>query len=237
MTVANFKSMIAAYMNRTVASLTSDNSQDILLQAMNDARRGAQRDYCFEICKTEDAYLATHIGGANWMTGCKTTPGGNTAVLMRRIDEVWNYGTQAVGATTYYPRTTRVDFSYSGQFKRELLTSGDDVSLNYTAASVGSRKFAYATGSSLFLANTTTSTIVKLVGIKWLDEMTAASDEDIFLVYFTDWFKYATIAALNVYLKDSERFSIDMVAMEREWASVKMMDSTMANMGEYTTLD
>ena len=68
MTLANFKSMIAAYVTRASGSLTSVNSQDILLQAINDARRAAQRDHNFELNRTEDAYLSTHLGGAAWTT-------------------------------------------------------------------------------------------------------------------------------------------------------------------------
>lgn len=235
MTIANFKSMIAAYVNRTAGSLTSVNGIDILLAAMNDARRAAQRDHNFELNRVEDAYLATHVGGANWQTGCKTTPGGATAILMKRIDEVWNYTTATVGATTYYPRTTRIDFSYTGAFKRELPTI--DYRSIWPNTATLDNQFAYANGSTLFVTSSTTSTNYKLVGIKWLDDLADGGSEDIFLTYFTDWFKWATIAALNVYLKDSERFGIDAAVLHRSWESVKTYDGTIANMGESMTLD
>lgn len=237
MTISNFKQQVANYMNRSLSALTSDNSQDMLLAAMNDARRGAQRDHIFELNRIEDAYLSTHAGGANWMTGCKTTPGGATAVLMKRVDEVWNYSATTIGASTYYLRTTRVPFDYTGRFKRELPMIDTRLNLNQSTNTLTMDQFAYANGASLFVTGVTTATIYKLVGIKFLDDLTGSEDPDIFLTYFTDWFRYATIAALNVYLKDSERFPIDTTVMDRLWQSVCSMDGSIANMGESVNLD
>ncbi len=227
--------MIAAYMNRTAASFTV-NTQDIILQAMNDARRAAQRAHTFELNRTEDAYLGTHLGGANWMTGCTTTPGGMTSLLMVRIDEVWNYSPYLISPTTYYVRTSRVPFSYTGQFKRNLPTITDRVELN-TISVNSQNQFAYAVGNQLFVSATTNLTYYKLVGIKYLDDLTGSEDPDIFLTYFTDWFKYATIEALNIYLKDSERFPIDNAAMSKMFETVKTLDGSIANMGESSNLD
>jgi hypothetical protein len=51
MTLANFKSMVCALVNRTQTELTV-NSQDLVLLAMNDARRAAQRMHDFELNRT-----------------------------------------------------------------------------------------------------------------------------------------------------------------------------------------
>lgn len=231
MTLANFKSLVLAYVNRDSASLTSVNSQDILLGAINDARRAAQRMHDFELCKTEDAYLTTHAGGALWTTGCKTTPGGGTAIEMKRVDEVWNYSSNVIGATTYYPRSTRVDYSYSGRFKRELSTSGNP-RYDQTVQDAVNEKFAYTTGPRLFVTTVNTATHFKLVGIQWLSDLADGDSPDIFLTYFTDWLKYATIAALNTYLPASERFAIDAAILDGLWNGVKFHDGNIANMGE-----
>lgn len=225
-------------MNRTLASLTSDNSQDMILAAMNDARRSAQRAHDFELLRTEDAYLSTHMGGVAWTTGCKTTPGGGTAILMKRLDETWNYGSQVIGAATYYPRTTRIPFGYTGQFKRELppvdrVLVTNQSQQNFTIQD----QFSYAVGEKLFVTTMTTATPVKILGIKWLEDLTGSEDPDIFLTYFTDWFRYATVAALNVYLKEDEQFPIRDGVMLRLWETVKSMDGTIANMGESVDLN
>lgn len=223
--------------NRSLTSLTSVNSQDMVLMAMNDARMAAQRSHEFELNRTEDAYLSTHLGGASWMTGCKTTPGGATAVLMKRVDQVWNYSDYLIGATHYYPRTTRVPFDYSGRFNRELSIIDQRFNPNQASSVTTMDQFAYAVGDQLFVTTTSTATIYKLVGIKFLDDLADGSTPDVFLTYFTDWFRYATIAALNIYLKDSERFPIDANVLERLWQSVKTLDGTIANMGESVNLE
>lgn len=241
MTIANFKQQVANMMNRTLASLNSVNSQDMLLMAMNDARSLAQQAHNFELNRTENAYLATAASGALWTTGAKTTPAGATAILMKRIDEVWNYATDVTtgtGGATYYPRTTRIDYSYSGQFKRELPTVNNRQRTTATAIDMTiQNQFAYSIGPRLFITTISAMTPVKLVGIQWLDDLVDASDPDIFLTFFVPWFRYATIASLNVYLKDSERFPIDMTLLADMWASVKTMDGDIANMGEAMSLD
>lgn len=237
MTIAHFKQQIANMLNRPLTSLTSVNAEDMVLMAMNDARMAAQRSHEFELNRTEDAYLSTHLGGANWMTGCKTTPGGGTAILMKRVDAVWNYSSYLVGATTYYPRTTRVPFDYSGRFNRELSIIDQRFNPNQASSVTTMDQFAYAVGNQLFVTTISTASIYKLVGVQFLDDLTGSESPDIFLTYFTDWFRYATVAALNVYLKDSERFPIDVNVLANLWQSVQTLDGTIANMGESVNLD
>ncbi len=238
MTITVFKDVVAAYMNRLAASFVTAAGNDLLLLAMNDARRAAQRDHEFEQLRTEDAFLTTSVAGANWQTGCKTAPGGATAVLMRRVDEVWNFSTQTLGVVTYYPRTTRIDFTYSGQFKRELPVTSDRFVLANPQNYITQNRFAYCVGSTLYVTTQAAETApFKLVGIRWLDDLTGSEDPDIFLTYYADWFKHATIASLNVYLKDSERFPIDVEFLSRAWTSVKQHDGTIANMGESVNLE
>lgn len=239
MTITNFKKYLAAYCNRDLSTLTSVDSQDIVLQAMNDARRAAQRDHVFELNKTEDAYLVCHAGGTNWITGCKATPGGS-AMVMRRIDEVWTYGSSTISSSTYYQRTSRVPFSSSYDFKTTMPTQGMGMQFfnnsNPPTAFV-QNMFAYAQGVKLYVTTISTNTTFKLVGIQWLDDLTGSEDPDIFLTFFTDWLLHATIAAMNVYLKDGDRFPIDLAVLTRLWESVKQMDGQFAQQGEAVNLD
>lgn len=120
---------------------------------------------------------------------------------------------------------------------RRELPVADSNQIAYPQDYFLSNRFAYAIGPTLFI--TTVSSVVnyKLVGIQWLDDLTGAETPDIFLTYYTDWFKYATLAALNIYLKDSERFPIDASTMENLWQSVKAHDGMIANMGESVDLE
>ncbi len=240
MTLANFKTMVASYVNRP--DLTSVNGQDLILLALNDARRQAQRDHMFELNRTEDCFLSTSARGANWMTGCKTTPGGATAIEMVRIDEVWNFATQTVAGGTAYLRTwPTIPFDYSGRFKRDLNWQGyptnQVVVTGANQAVLNDAKFAYCVGTQLYVTTVMAATNFKLVGIKLLSDLADGDAPDIFLTYYSDWLKVATVQALNFYLKDGERFGIDMNELTRLWTSVKQHDGTIANMGESANLD
>lgn len=233
MTIADFKTMVGAHVNRTVASF-AESGVDILLAGMNDARRQAQRSRVFNLLRTEDAFLTTSALGADWMTGAKTTPGGATAVLMRQVDEVWNYGTSSIGATAYYPRTSMIDFATPGRFRHEMPRA--DALVRESDYRVNAR-FAYALGSKLYISNAMENTTVKLVGVKWLDDLTGAESPDIFLTYFTDWFKYATIAAMNNFLKHDQRFPVDATVTKSLWDSMVTYDGNFGQMGDVASLD
>lgn len=232
LTVADFKKRVAATVNRDATLFTVD-SVDNLLAAMNDARRMAQRNHTFALL-ADDVFLTTSLAGANWMTGCKTTPGGATAVLMKKINGVWNYTTQGA----LYIRTSWVDFGIIGDYRRTLpLYDTQNLIITNQPASQTRRTFAYINGQNLFVTNTTASTTYMLEGIKFLDDLTAVSDPDVFLTYFTDWLIYATIGALNNYLKDTEKFPIDATIENKLWQSVIQMDGELAQMGQATNLD
>lgn len=235
MTLAAFKDMVAGYLTRTTSSF-NNGTTDFLLQAINDARRAAQRSHDFELNRTDDAYLTTSAAGANWLTGCKTTPGGATAVQMKRLDQVWNYNTTTVASSTAYLRTSRINFADLGEVKRGFpKVAGQDIV--YSIVSAAAPNQAYVVGQKLYLTGMTTNATVKLVGISFLPELVDGDSPDIFLTYFTDWLKFATIGALNVYLKDSERFPIDQNMLASLWQSVKTYDGVIANMGESSDLD
>lgn len=233
MTIANFKTFVEAWLNRTTGSFTV-GSFDCLLAAMNDARRMAQRDHDFELLRTQDCYLTTSAIGADWSTGCKTTPGGATSVLMKRVDSVWQYSASGTGYTV----VARVPFDTSGDLKRNLpVVDTAFLTVNQPNPFIQTQ-FAYSVGTSLYVAGVNTGTATyKLFGIKYLDDLTGSESPDMFLTFFTDWFRIATVAALNTYLKDADRFAIDVTMLDRAWQSVKQMDGSIANMGEQSNLD
>lgn len=223
-------------MNRTAGSFTV-GTQDNLLNAMNDARRAAQRAHNFELLRTGDAYLTTSSGGAPWTTGCKTTPGGGTAILMKRIDSVWQYSSTVISSTTYYIPTARVPFDTSGDLKRNLpVVNTAYLTVNQQTPFV-TAQFAYVVGINLFCTAIPGTATYKLYGIQWMDDLTGSEGPDIFLTYFTDWFRIATIFFLNTYLKDNERFPIDAQVLSAAFKSMTQMDGDVANMGEQANLD
>lgn len=240
MTLANFKARIYGFINRTstVFTTTESASIDQVLYALNDARRSAQREHSFELLRG-DAFLSTSEIGANWQTGCKTTPGGATARLMKRLDSVYNFSTSTIPAGTLYARTSKVDFGNIGDFKRELSTDSGTEFLIQTASSslLARRKFAYTNGANLHVVTIDTTANVMLNGITFLDDLADGDAADIFLTYFSDWLFWATIIQLNQFLKDSERINIDSAFVGKLWQSVKEMDGQIANSGDSVSLD
>jgi hypothetical protein len=230
MTISDFKTRVAGFINRDVSTFTV-SSFDHILAAMNDARRGAQRLHSFDLCRG-DVFLATSVAGAAWTTGCKTTPGGATVALMKRVDSVWTYSTTTVGATTAYLRNYRIPLESVGSFKRELGVYAGTSSISTRQNDTISRPFAYVNGEKLHVTTITASTDFLINGIVWLDDLTSASSPDIFLTYFTDWLFWATIMQMNTFLKDTEKITVDSAMVTRLWESVKYHDGTIANQGD-----
>lgn len=234
MTITNFKNAIYGFINRdsSIFTTTQGGSTDQVLLAMNAVRRAAQRKYAFELLRS-DVFLDTSLAGANWQTGCKTTPSGATAALMRRIDSVWNYGTTG----SIYYRSSRIDLGNINDYKRELPVYGQTLQINPTQIPSTIRPFAYIAGANLFVNPYTSSTTFMLNGIKWLDDLTGSEDPDIFLTYFTDWFHWAVLSWLNQFLKDHERVNIDVSMVRDLWESVKEYDGQFINAGDGANLD
>lgn len=232
MTIADFKLRVAGVVNRP-AGLFVVNGVDNLLAAMNDARRSAQRDHSFQLLK-KDVFIEVGPTGADW-TSCKATPSaGGTTVKVKRPDTLWNY---AEGAGTYL-RTSFIDSGVLGDYRRSLpVYDTSQLIITNQPATFVRRTFWYLQGTKLFVTNNTAAVWYLLDGVTWLDDLSGGDAPDIFLTYFTDWLVYATVAALNVYLKDSERFPIDAAILGRLWESVKQYDGEVANSGQWTNLD
>ena len=233
MTIANFKNMIYGFLNRdtSIFTTTQGGSTDQVLMAMNAVRRAAQRNYAFELLRT-DVFLATYQAGANWQTGCTATPGG-TSVLMRKIDGVWLYTTSG----GLYLRNQRVDLGNVNDYKRELGVYSGALDISQSILPIYQRPFAYTNGTNLVVNGYATSSSFMLNGIQWLDDLTGAEPPDMFLTYFTDWFQWATIGYLNLFLKDSSVVAVDAAMVQNLWQSVKEYDGQFANAGDSASLD
>lgn len=238
MTLANLKAQIYGMMNRSSSVLTTTEGATIdqVLYAINAARRSAQRAHTFELNR-KDVFLTTSEVGANWMTGCKTTPGGATAVLMKRVDEVYNYNSQTVAAGTVYARSTRIDYGRPASFRDEVpVDPGAVLDLTASSATLARRKFAYVNGVNLHIVTVAIAAPVLLNGISFLDDLADGDSPDLFLTYFPDWLLWASIIQLNQFLKDTERLPVDMTFVARLWETVKQFDGDVANAGDVASL-
>jgi hypothetical protein len=234
-TIAQLSDKIAAYIDRAGAALvTAGSAQDLILSAINDARRAAQRDHNFKMLHGK-AFISIDQNGTDYLTGCKTTPGGATPQLMKTINKVWNYSTSVVGANTYYTKTSSLTFDASGSQSRDYpVTSAVGESLS---ASTSARQFAYLEGTTLCYNGATTASTFMVDGIKWAGDLTGSETTDIFINFFSDWVMWTALMSLNVFVKDDQRVTISGQLLSRAWDSVREMDGNIANSGDWTSLD
>lgn len=232
MTYANFKDMVVGYLNRPAANVVTTGAQDLVLLAMNDARRSAQREYDFEMLSTQ-AFVSLSMIPKSLLTDFKTTPALSTTLVVKRVDALWEYGSTTVGATTVYYPTKSIEFRRRMALRAHVPSDPNSSALSAPTV----REFAYIQGTNIAHTSLTTATTIMADVIEFMPDHAGAGVEDIWLVYFTDWLKWATLANLNVWLKDSERTVIDQTAFSIAWKNVKSFDARQAHSTDDLTLD
>lgn len=219
-----FKDIVASYLNRAAASVVTASATDLILTAMNDARRAAQREYTFEQASRQ-AFVQLSMIQKSMQTDFKDAPSGSNTVVVKRVDNLWEYSTTTISATTVYYPVKGIPFRRKLALKANVPFDPRENSL----ASPTLTDFVYIQGQSIAHTNLTTPTWVMADVIEFLTDHAGGSVEDIFLLYHTDWLKWATLANLNVWLKDTERTQVDQLLLQRTWDTVKQLDSQQAN--------
>ena len=231
MTIADFKDSVSSYSNRVAALFQSVGALDILLQAMNDARRDAQRRYPFNLAK-QQVFVQLSMLPSSFLTDFKADDTGAGATLVvRRLDALWEYGTTQVGAMKAYYPTKQVDVR--PQATLGFAVPSQPWAWQRTDPSA-IPNFAYVQGTNLRHSTLTTVTWLMGDAVVLLPDLVAADAPDFFLTYFPDWLKFATLANLNVWLKDTEQIQIDGNLVSWLWDSVKNFDSQQNSVGPIT---
>lgn len=228
MTYTNFKTMVLSYVNRS-STLFTEGSLDYVLIAMNDARRAAQRDYTFNLNRTT-AFAQLSIHPVSLLTDFDTLPTGGVLRAVKQVDAVYEYSNATVGGSTRYFRTAKMPFRRQSHFEQSLPYSSTALGGLTTVVQASTTlsngdQFIYQQGVNVAHSTLTDLTWYMFDVIEWLADHDGGASEDIFLTYFVDWLKYATLLNLNQYLKDTERFAIDSVFVDNLFSSVKQFDS------------
>lgn len=208
---------------------------DLVLIAMNDARRWAQREYTFEQNATQ-AFVYLSMLGKSLLTDFRTTPSsasGTVVVVVKRIDALFEYATTTINSTTVYYPTLGIELRRRMAIAAHV--PSEPLATALTSPTLGT--FAYLQGQKLYHTNLTTQTWVLADVIEFLPDHAGGTSEDIFLKYYTDWLRVATLASLNVWLKDNERTPIDQALLGGLWNSVKQFDAQQAVSTDDLSLD
>lgn len=235
-----FKETVLSQANRASSVFTSPTTSiDMVLVAMNNARRQAQRNYTFEIFR-QPAYAAVSMAGVSLLTDFDANPtGAGALVVVKQIDGVYEYGTATVGATTVYYRTNRVPFWRHSQFNRELGISPS--TFGGTQTILGSLQtadaFVYQQGTNVYHSNLSTPTYYLFDVVAWLPDHDGGAGTDFFLTYGADWLQMQTIKNMNAYLKDTEQVQVSSALLDEAWNSMKQFDAQLAASTWATNLD
>lgn len=224
----DFKDTIASYANRGASLFTTTGGLDLILLAMNDARRQAQRDYTFNMLR-QYAFCQLSMLPVSMLTDFDADDSGSGAlVVVKRIESLWEYGIIVINATNAYYPTKQIDLRSMATLEfavpqKPWPWQQSDVTTTPT--------FAYLQGNRLFHSNLSTPTWTMADVIAFLPDHDGGAGTDIFLTYFKDWLKFATMANLNLWLKASDRFSIDETVMTRLYNSMTTFDAQQSQMG------
>jgi hypothetical protein len=229
MDLVDLKKRIVGFAGRSQTALTQDGL-DMVLAAINDARRQAQRSYNFQMLK-KTAFIQTSAAGADYMSACVTSPGGATQVRMKLLHRCFVYTNDG----GIYKPTARVPFDNVDDFAREV----DAYAASGAEYPVAATVRAYVEGRKFYVYPSTTPAWYMVRGIEWLSDLTGdeVSSDDLFLEYFSDWLLLASVQMLNFYVKEDQRVAISDAAVGRLWNTVTFMDGQLGAQGEWTNLD
>lgn len=227
MTYANFAAEVAAYLNRSTASLTV-NGVDLVLSAANKAKAEAQRRRNFKMART-NAFVVASMDGTLLSTA-RTTPVSTGGVLVgvKVVEFVWLYAT--IGAS--YRRARRVPMITPGDLAL-YYPQGTERDWQSPPPTVPywdvAEMRAYIRGQTIYLTGAAPSgtAYLYLDVIQYLPDYTG-SNTDFFLDYHSDWLLAKTLDYLNIYIKDDQRVMISQSRLEAAWTSVCSFDDSYA---------
>jgi len=106
MIVGQLKMLIASYLHKTDVTEfvkgTSGNQVDLLLVALNNARKQAEREHDFAAC-VKGGYYSVGASGANWATGITWWDAGSQKV--RKVKNWYLRGTDGIAGGEYGTNT------------------------------------------------------------------------------------------------------------------------------------
>jgi len=217
-----FKNYVAGYMNRVATDFVV-NGVDILADAINDARRAAQRDIDFVACQCQ-GFMTIANGGTSLST-MKTTPGGATSIAVKKVKAVWTYANNG----GVYQRTGQLlPVANHTELVTELVTMEG-------VGSASTKGYFYQQGETLFMVSQGPVDVLCDV-VKWMPDGSGTS-EDFLLTDYKDYILLKTVEQLNFFVKEDQRVQISQGAMRDRLDSVLRRENNYTNFEYYATLN
>lgn len=209
MNITEFKQLVAGYANRSVASFVRDDGTDILLIAINEAKREGQLEYDFNATLV-DGYITTSVDGAELATTV-TTYGGATTIDVKKLLRVW----QCSGTGK---RIKEIPLQFQS-IEARLRPSEEEEAIT--------AKRAYQRGTKLFVTGYDQTTFLVEV-VKWMPDYDAVTvTTDFFITRYISWMKLRSLYQLNFYLKEDQRVNITQAALREAWDKVTALENNL----------
>ena len=246
MTLAEFKVTVAAYMQRDATSFVVGTT-DLLTRSINMARRWAERQRNFELCK-----LAAYLPAVDTINGKALSA---TVKMSDRITPVAvktvlkGYLPVTVGGIPNINPSFPIDVISREKLLMESQRAYGNVTqiTNYappqqTSSFNGFRlvrweEMVYITPNSPELLGAATINLGMDV-VQWLPAYVATDSTDFFLEYCEDFMLFRTVAFLNTMIKEDQRVPISASFLKDSWQTVIAWDSSLiSNSAEDANLD
>lgn len=224
MTVANFKIKVAAYLNRAPDSFVVSGF-DLLLDAINDAKREAQQKVNFARA-FQTGFVAGSPTGVLLSTA-KDAPGAGNALNFRVVTSCWDYAIDGSGLVTKYRQIDMIRESDLRQlipFTDEQWTGYNNYLGSYPyanppglLASTSRRAFFQPGSNKIFVTGAAIAAHVLIQGYILLPDYVDAGPTDFFLDNYHSYLLWASLDKLNGYLKEDQRVIVSQRKLEDAW--------------------
>lgn len=240
MNFGDFKTMVAAYMQRDTTAFVIGTS-DLLALAINMSRRETERRRDFEMSKVQ-ARLSVNIASGASLANAVLASDGITAVVVKTVHKAFLPISDGSG---YFPvqvisrakHNQQLERYYDQVQKLEDAATQVGMPVDYFAL-VRMANDVYLIPSDTTAYSGSTSITVLLDIVKWLPDYTANGDTDFLLEYCTSYMLLQTVYILNPMLKEDVRVPITERQLDRAWHSVIAWDSNLVlNSAEDAALD
>ncbi len=207
MKVGQLKTLIAAYLHETDMAKyvkgTGADQVDLLLVALNNARRTAEREHDFAAC-LKGGYYSVGASGANWVTGVTWWDVGTQKV--RKVKNWYLRGSDGIAGGEYGNNTiirgldndTKVKAQAALNYNGLVCPSQAEAGNNFYSDPLLGQSHVVINGQKIKLYPTPTTTqILPVDACFWWPDWTTSTEDDWFTEYGSEYLMLQGIVEVN----------------------------------------